>query len=470
MNRGATPLACLSLLFLTYHAFPFPFTFIHLSHLLHLQSDVDILCPKGEKPFHDHECRCRKRDPLDKCKPEHDTMQFNESLPISLDNERGALRALRNSVSLIRSGYKTTNEEDSANLALDTFEVQQPVVAAAVRMRLREKFMLDRVLRHVTMREEALEKGEIKGQIDETRKRRVQEAIEEKARQEWVENVKKEYEKKQVLVTIPVNVDGGKAVNLTISEGFSLEDTVRDFCVKHRLTVDGQKILLAQARQRLPIEPPLDITMPVIIPAGLRRVLAVRQGENVTAVAREFCVVHNISDFEVGASDDEDGGAGSGGGAAVSADDFGNVIVDKVVKKHEARMKRPVLIEVPVTAADERKLRLQVREGEQHDLMRHVTDFAAVYRIDNGMIYTLANEVFKRLPATVVQLPVDMGQGRKGLRIDVREKDVNNLERLVECFIEVNDLSKDTQPQLRQAILGRLNPDAVVSPAKPLNP
>ena len=59
----------------------------------------------------------------------------------------------------------------------------------------------------------------------------------------------------------------------------------------------------------------------------------------------------------------------------------------------EARLNRTLLLTVPVNTPDGRSAKLQIRQGEQHDLMGLVGDFVAAYRIADGFTYNLANEV-----------------------------------------------------------------------------
>lgn len=53
-----------------------------------------------------------------------------------------------------------------------------------------------------------------------------------------------------------------------------------------------------------------------------------------------------------------------------------------------------------------------VREGEQHDILQHVSDFLEVYNMDVGSAGPLANEVLKRLPAPALQIPVALPSQR----------------------------------------------------------
>lgn len=65
---------------------------------------------------------------------------------------------------------------------------------------------------------------------------------------------------------------------------------------------------------------------------------------------------------------------------------------------------RRILLVVPVDAPDTRKLKLVVREGEQHDILQFVSDFFELYHMPMESLQMMANEVQKRLPAVVTQV------------------------------------------------------------------
>ena len=69
------------------------------------------------------------------------------------------------------------------------------------------------------------------------------------------------------------------------------------------------------------------------------------RGENVTAVAEDFCVMHGVP---VGEASDE--------------------VVAAANKTFHNRRSRPVVLTVPIDAPDGRKLTLEVRDGEQHEV------------------------------------------------------------------------------------------------------
>merc|ERR1711907_88219 len=122
-------------------------------------------------------------------------------------------------------------------------------------------------------------------------------AAKEAEREAWAESVREEAAKPLPLVVVPVNLGGAEKVNLTLYEGEELVTVVKQFCVKHRVPAEGQEKLEKAVRAKIPDEPTLLIAVPVIIPAGVKKMVVVKEGENATIVARKFCVVYNITGF-----------------------------------------------------------------------------------------------------------------------------------------------------------------------------
>jgi hypothetical protein len=101
--------------------------------------------------------------------------------------------------------------------------------------------------------------------------------------------------------------------------------------------------------------------------------------------------------------------------------------------------------------------------GEQHDLTQTVSLFAMAFRVPDGYITGLVEEVERRLPRAVVRLPVNIaGRGSITLRVS----SLADLDRTIEIFCEVADVPLENVPVLRQKVLGTLNPDAVVMPGR----
>lgn len=97
--------------------------------------------------------------------------------------------------------------------------------------------------------------------------------------------------------------------------------------------------------------------------------------------------------------------------------------------------------------------------------MRTVANFAATYRLPEGYVGGLTQEVERRLPRPIVMLPVNVDGGRQGLNLRVSSLD--RLMETVRMFCETYGLPEATAaPVLRQRVLAMVNPDALVMPAK----
>lgn len=49
---------------------------------------------------------------------------------------------------------------------------------------------------------------------------------------------------------------------------------------------------------QLPVEGRLQLVVPILDPSGVRRVLSVREGDNATQRALEFCLAYHVADHE----------------------------------------------------------------------------------------------------------------------------------------------------------------------------
>jgi hypothetical protein len=74
---------------------------------------------------------------------------------------------------------------------------------------------------------------------------------------------------------------------------------------------------------------------------------------------------------------------------------------------------RRILLIVPIDAPDSRKLKLVIREGEQHDVVQFVSDFFELYHLSMEMVHGMAAEVLKRLPAVATSVPVGLSGKRQ---------------------------------------------------------
>jgi len=121
---------------------------------------------------------------------------------------------------------------------------------------------------------------------------------------------------------------------------------------------------------------------------------------------------------------------------------------------------------VPVSAPDGRTVHLEVRDGEQHDLLRLTAEWVAAERIPADTVEQIANAAFSRLGDVLVAMPVDV-PGRVRQMLHVRVRDAEGVRTTVESFCEVNDLGAEAVLPLVRGALSRLNPGSILINADP---
>jgi len=393
-------------------------------HLVN-QTDLDIVCPKADGPWFEPKC-------------EDDS--FNWTLPISLDNEVATLNALEGSIKVLLAGYTTSIEEDEALLEGTSAEGGNgmgPTVRAAVVMRLREKQLLERALDDVSALRGKLDNCTYQALIQET-------VLEDKAKrraeqQAHMDRLLKEAQAKVISVSFQVTIDDGRQANLTVYERDVAEQVVAAFIRNHSLPATSYQTLLNNVMDRGRPAPPLLLAMRVFTPDGMRRVLSIHEGQNATDEALRFCMMYNITE-ESGARER---------------------VINSAVEQLEQRMKRKVLVTVPVTGLDARRLQLQVRQGEQHILYETVLDFCLAYGMPENVVMNLAQEVNRRLPNVLLEMPVH-AQGQVPLQMRVSVGDERILEEVVKAFCEVHGLPESNVPVLLRRVRSSLHPGALV--------
>merc|ERR1712100_626835 len=149
---------------------------------------------------------------------------------------------------------------------------------------------------------------------------------------------------------------------------------------------------------------------PVVV-NGSRDILKVAPGQNATAEAEDFCVMHGVP------MDEQPG------------------VVEEATEQAERRAARDIVLTVPIDAPDGRKLQLELREGEQHEIGYAVQIFAEAMRLGAIDVNALANVVLQRLPAPIMTLPVHLG-GQLQLRVTPGA----NVTLVVSAFAQVHAL------------------------------
>ena len=385
-------------------------------HLMN-ESEMQVFCPKDVRIWEEN---CHN-------------VEFLNFTAISEVNEVAVVTSFRNSLNILLGGYPQTHEEDVTLLqthATSGGTTLGPVVASAVRYRLREKRILLSALEFLDDHEEAVRNGSVVFQLELKARERVE--ANERAEQHrlFMEQVQAKAALRAPLAVLDVNMGADQPkVNITLEEGRSLEGTVLAFCRTYGVG-DADRIKLEEALRAKVVSPaPLALLLGVVLPNGFRRVLGIPAGANATLEAHVFCTKNDVE----------------------SADRCDAILarVQSLVDVDSSRYIRRVLLNVPINAPDGRKLQLVLREGEQHDLRQYVADFFELYRMPSESIDGFVAEVNKRLAPVALVVPVDLPGKR---RIIARFSEHDNVTATVEAFMNYFELGDET---LKIAIMKR---------------
>ena len=390
------------------------------------ESETNVMCPMQDGAFWAEEKKCDGGV--------GDGQGFNWTLPVSVFNENKTIDALLNTVHELQKGYKTTIEEDENLLELSTnSKIQRSVIVA----RKREKELLLSVENYLDDRRENLLNlpHQIEA-IEEQEKERKRLAIEHEA---WKKKVAEEESKPKPVMTLPVNLGKGNRPNFTVHEGEDLEQAALLFAQTHGLTDKGLKSIVKSARKRIQKQPKLMFFTKIILAEGLAAGIRVMEGENVTEVIQRFCALHDLTKQQT------------------------NLTIHSVRSKYEKRVNRSILLSFPVTVPDGRSINIDIRQGEQHDLVTHFQDLGLAMKL-NIDVMQIANVAFQRLKKVLVQLPIALPQ-RRPLTLNVREGD--DPKELVEAFCELYGLPLESAPQILTPVLRGIYPEAIVVPYDP---
>lgn len=119
--------------------------------------------------------------------------------------------------------------------------------------------------------------------------------------------------------------------------------------------------------------------------------------------------------------------------------DWCKALMRRVDQRLNPPFVRRILLVVPVDAPDTRKLKLVIREGEQHDILQIVSDFFELYHMPMESVQMMANEVQKRLPVVVTQVPVGIAPRRQ---VAARFSMNDNITAVVEGFANFYELDQ----------------------------
>lgn len=311
-------------------------------------------------------------------------------------------------------------------------------MTSAVQLRLREKYLLRDALSGLDVYEKEVEEGKVEYQLEQKMKERQEQDAREKVRRELIAEIKKRSNESSPLVVVPVDIEGvkegePKAQNLTLMAGSEIAQTVRAFCVKFNIAADGMKALEAAIRTRvkaLPRVPPSVLTVGVVGPDGSRHILGIPEGSNYTMETSIFCDKYGLDGVDFAALPVEMGGAGY---EQESQCGRLNKLVRKRLDPQYRSFARPPLVTVSVDSPDGRTLTLVVWEGEQHNLLQTVSDFLQLHRIQSVDPRPLAEEVNRRLPSPVLNVPVALENQRT---VMLRFCDRDNITNVVHAFAD----------------------------------
>merc|ERR1712185_808524 len=225
----------------------------------------------------------------------------------------------------------------------------------------------------------------------------------------WKKKVQKEELAPKPVIEFPIDLGGGNKPNFTVYEGQDLEQVAQFFAQTNGLTNAGLKSVIANAKKRVKKTARLEFFTSIVLAEGLKAGIRVFEGENVSIVVRRFCALHNLTDHQTNLTE------------------------------------------------------IAVRQGEQHDLVTHITDLTLAMKL-NIDVMQLANVVHRRLKPVLVQIPIQM-PGKRPLQLNYREGD--KPKEMVDAFCEYYGIPTENTPQLLTGILRGIYPEATVVPFDP---
>jgi hypothetical protein len=321
-----------------------------------------------------------------------------------------------------RKNHKKTQSQEEGETTVG------PVTLAAYRLRFREKEILHSALQFLDEHEAKIRNGSVVFQIEMKAQERIEADARAVERAKFVEEVKKRAAIKVDLATVEVDLgDSIGKKNLTLREGEDLTRVVQGFVREHRITPNYIETLEKALRARVVSPAPLQLMLGVVTNLGERRVLAIPEGANATVDTGVFCAKYDSSDNVVDTP-------------------WCQALLERVRERLESTaFIRKVLLVVPIDAPDTRKLKLVIREGEQHDLMQLVSDFFEVYRMPAESVPMMAQEVHKRLPNVALQIPVGLSAQRQ---VAIRFALQDNITNVVEGFTNFYELDETVKIQI----------------------
>lgn len=384
-------------------------------HLMN-ETEMGVFCPKEARVWEDN---CMN-------------VEFMNYTAISETNEINVIGALRGSINGLLASFPTTIEEDRRSLLQIEEGITEvgPIMENAIRLRYREKEILFNALDGLREYEERVLNGSVLFQLALKAKEREEADLRTEEHKKFVEEIKKRASTKPELAYVEVNMGDTKPkVNLTLVEGANIKQTVQVFCQKHGVQANYVDTLEQALRKRVVNPPPLQLLLGVVTNIGDRKVLAIPDGTNATVETGVFCAKYdNTPD--------------------VTETAWCKGLLKRVDERLNIKFNRRIILVVPIDAPDSRKLQLIIREGEQHDLVQFVSDFFELYNLPLENVQMMAQEVNKRLPGVVLQIPVGLSAQRQ---VAIRFSLNDNITNVVEGFTNFFEIEE----QVKIAIMKR---------------
>ena len=298
-----------------------------------------------------------------------DNFGFNASEPITRENEALMLTTLTSSIKGLLGMHPTSADEDEALLDAEDLSPKQ---RQAVLLRKREKELLVSTLDFLRMETEELGSQDERNETESQGRYQIASLMEEeRAKEERLEDLRRKLEEerermnrtKVEVVTVTVNVrkagqpGSAESANLTIHEGDSLVSKVAEFGAKHDLDAQGRAKLENHVKNAIAEEKPIAALVQAITRYGAIAVLGAREGDNVTDNVERFLLSQGLLE---------------------EGEDKFSDLLQEMERKLRSRVEARLLFQIPIVAPDGRKLGLQIRDGEQHDLPGFMRTFAQV--------------------------------------------------------------------------------------------
>ncbi len=331
-------------------------------HMLN-ESDLDVVCPAQLGAFwSDDGKRCEGGG-------------FNWTRPISEENENQTLTTIKGTLETLLDEYPSSSEEEEALLSDFDFESEEPLRHQAILVRHRERILL---MNSISKLERQLEQlSNMSYQITEVREREAERLRLKAERERFRENAVAEYHRRDAIVEFPIDLGKGRgSINFTIREGDSLEREAKRFGEANGLNGGGVRELVRMARgeAKRANHPTVIFTHPVILANGTRVVFRLRQKDNGTEEVFKFCAVWNMTDPVC------------------------NFLRNNLAPHVEKHFTDPVLVSVPFDSPDGRRIRIEPRQGQQHDLNQFARDFATASRLPESSVPGLVGLLRRKLP------------------------------------------------------------------------